>query len=80
MTEHERDLKLLAELPRGCRAEFEGLVDRYIQAELRLVTPSRLRAAAADYDVLGHAQPCNDGASALWFAAILRERAEALSR
>ncbi len=78
MTEHERDLLLLAGLSRGQRAECEGLVDRYIEAELAVVTRGRLRRAAADYEAVGRAQPCTDGASALWFAAILRERAAAL--
>ena len=80
MTERERDQQLLASLSRARRAEVEGLVDWFIASDLPVVTPARLKHAAAQYELVGQAQVCTDGASALWFASILRERAAALSR
>jgi hypothetical protein len=78
MIERERDQALLSALPRGDRAEFEVLVDLYIQTELRVITSEVLCRAAAVYEDRCNCLPCNDGMSGLLFAAILRERAAAL--
>ncbi|HKT55027.1 MAG TPA: hypothetical protein VJP88_11300 [Caulobacteraceae bacterium] len=79
MGDHDRDELLLATLPRGLRAECEVLVDGFIAARLTVVTREALHQAADRYEETGLRQPSGDGRTGLLFAAILRQRASALT-
>jgi hypothetical protein len=79
MGDHERDQALLATLPRGLRCECEVLVDEFIASKLVVITSETLQQAADRYEEAGLRQPSSDGRTGLLFAAILRQRAIALT-